>query len=86
MYYRETGESPSWALRNDDTEAGREVLWVPPNRGGLSYAAVRLGRGVLVVDRAHHPRRAVSPLVVVEAVAPAEHNCLGLTGALEVVS
>jgi hypothetical protein len=42
--------------------------------------------GVLVGDGAHHAGRAVPAVVVVEPVAPVQHNGLGLAGALELVS
>jgi hypothetical protein len=46
------------------------------------------GRGprFLVVDRAHHARRAVPAVVVVEPVAPVQHNSLGLADVLELVA
>ena len=44
------------------------------------------GRGVLVVDRAHHARRAVPAVVVVEPVAPVQHDSLGLAGVVELVA
>ena len=44
------------------------------------------GRGVLVVDRAHHADRAVPSVVVVEPVAPVQHNGLRLSGVTELVA
>ncbi len=46
----------------------------------------RVGRGVLVVDRAHHGGRAVPAVVVVEPVAPVQHDGLGLAGVGEGVA
>ena len=60
---------------------------VPPESWRASLCGFPVGgRGVLVVDRAHHARRAVPALVVVEAVAPVEHDGLGLAGVREVVA
>ena len=45
-----------------------------------------LGRGVLVVDWAHHARRAVPALLVVEPVAPVQYHGLGLAHIVELVA
>mgnify|MGYP000207988614 CR=1 FL=1 len=44
------------------------------------------GRGVLVADGAHHARRAVPAVVVVEPVAPVQHNGPSGAGVGELVS
>src|SRR4051794_41515095 len=54
---------------------------VPPESWRASLCGFPVGsRGVLVVDRAHHAGRAVPAVLVVEAVAPVEHDGLGLAG------
>ena len=69
-----------WAGRSEDPV-------VPPESWRASLCGFPVGgRGVLVVDRAHHARRAVPAVVVVEPVAPVQHDGLGLAGVLEVVS
>ena len=53
----------------------------PPNRGGLLLGRDRLvGGQVLVVDRAQHMGAAVPSAVVVELVAPGQHDRSGLVG------
>ena len=60
---------------------------VPPESWRASLCGFPVGgRGVLVVDRAHHACRAVPALVVVEAVAPVQHDGLGLAGVVELVA
>ena len=60
---------------------------VPPESWRASLCGFPVGgRGVLVVDRAHHARRAVPALVVVEPVASVQHDGLGLAGVLEAVA
>ena len=60
---------------------------VPPESWRASLCGFPVGdRGVLVGDRAHHARRAVPAVMVVEAVAPVQDNGLGLTGVGELVA
>jgi transposase InsO family protein len=60
---------------------------VPPESWRASLCGFPVGgRAVLVADRAHHARRAVPALVVVEPVAPVQHDGLGLAGATELVA
>lgn len=60
---------------------------VPPESWRVSLCGFPVGgRDVLVVNRTHHAGRAVPTVVVVEPVAPVQHDRLGLAGVLEVVS
>ena len=60
---------------------------VPPESWRASLCGFPVGgRGVLVIDRAHHAGRAVPALVVVEPVAPVQHDGLSLAGVLELVA
>src|SRR4051794_41975757 len=60
---------------------------VPPESWRASLCGFPVGgRGVLVVDRAHHARGAVPAVVVVEPVAPVQHDGLGLPGVGELVA
>lgn len=60
---------------------------VPPESWRASLCGFPAGgRCVLVVDRAHHARRAVPAFVVVEPVAPVQHDRLGLAGVGELVA
>ena len=60
---------------------------VPPESWRASLCGFPVeGRGVLVADGAHHARRAVPAVVVVEPVAPVQDNSLRSTGVLEFVA
>src|SRR4051794_41326385 len=60
---------------------------VPPESWRASLCGFPVGgRGVLVFDQAHHRSGAVPAVVVVEAVAPVEHDGLGLAGGGEFVA
>ena len=57
----------------------RLQLGFPPNRGGLLLGRGRLvGGQVLVVDGAQHMGAAVPPAMVVEVVAPGQHDSPGM--------
>jgi len=74
-------------VRGDLSKAVKQLNVVPPESWRASLCGFPVGgRGVLVVDRAHHARRAVPAVVVVEPVAPVQHDGLGLAGVLEVVA
>lgn len=60
---------------------------VPPESWRTPLCGFGLGDcGVLVVDRTHHPDRAVATLVIVEAVAPLQHDRLRLHDSMELVA
>src|SRR3954467_8844633 len=66
--------------------AGRGDV-VPPESWRVSLCGFPVGGcSVLVADRAHHADCAVPPVVVVEPVAPVEHDGLGLVGLLKLVT
>src|SRR3954462_12167013 len=63
------------------------LIVVPPESWRASLCGFPVGgRGVLVVDRAHHARGAVPAVVVVEAVAPVQYDGLGVAGVGELVA
>ena len=63
------------------------VTVVPPESWRAFLCGCPVGRrAVLVVDGAHHANRAVSARVVVEPVAPVQHNGLGLASGVELVA
>lgn len=62
-------------------------LWFPPESWRTPLCGFGLGEcGVLVVDRTHHADRAVPALVVVEAVAPLQHDGLCLHDGVEFIA
>ena len=70
-----------------NTHIAERVGVVPPESWRASLCGFPVGgRGVLVADRAHHPDRAVPSVVVVEPVAPVQHDGLGLAGVVEIVA
>ena len=76
---------PSHALRRRRPD--REVRFPRIVEGFLcGFGQSRRGHVGLVVDGADHVGCAVSAVVVVEPVAPVQHNGLGLVGVGEVVS
>ncbi len=76
------GCNRDWTVKEDEA-----AVVVPPESWRASLCGFPVGgRGVLVVDRAHHARRAVTAVVVVEPVAPVQHDGLGLPGVLELVA
>jgi len=81
------GEVPEEVREEIRTELRTELLVVPPESWRASLCGFPVGgRCVLVVDRAHHARRAVPAFVVVEPVAPVQHDRLGLAGVGELVA
>ena len=71
----------------DLRKAGETEECGSPRIVECSLCRFRDGSGCgLVVDGAHHVGRAVSAIVVVEAVAPVQHDGLGSAGVCEVVS
>jgi hypothetical protein len=77
-----------WTAPEDQSDEDLlEQYVVPPESWRASLCGFPVGgRGVLVVDRAHHARRAVPALMVVEAVAPVQHDRLSLAGVGELVA
>ena len=60
---------------------------LPLDRGGLLLGRGRLvGGQVLVVDRAQHASAAVPSAVVVEVVAPGQHDSPGVVGVGQLVT
>src|SRR4051794_35847262 len=77
---------PAWRP-SGASRSRRCAAVVPPESWRASLCGFPVGgRGVLVVDRAHHARGAVPAVVVVEAVAPVQHDGLGLAGVGELVA
>ena len=80
---------PHRAARGRAARPGRrrDQLRFPPNRGGFLLGRGRLvGGQVLVVDRAHHTSAAMPPAMVVEVVAPVQHDRPGVVGIGELVA
>ena len=74
-------------LRRDFSAERPTPSVVPPESWRASLCGFPVGgRGVLVADRAHHPDRAVPSVVVVEPVAPVQHDGLGLAGVVQIVA
>ena len=63
------------------------MMRFPPNRGGLPLGRDRLvGGQVLVGDGAQHLGAAVPPAMVVELIAPGQHDAAGVVGIGQLVT
>ena len=75
------------SAHNEQELAALKKAVVPPESWRTPLCGFELGEcGVLVVDRTHHPDRAVATLVIVEAVAPLQHDRLRLHDSMELVA